>query len=74
MVFSSDLVLVGAQTTEDADILPVRRGFGGKGVRAISVHSPISLTIDSQPLLEFVHWTMAIPSDRILLRAHTVCI
>lgn len=64
---NSDLVLVGAQTPEDADVLPVRRGFGGRG---ISIHSPISLTVDSQPLLEFVHWTTARPSDRILLRAH----
>lgn len=46
----------GCETTEDAGILPAREGHLEGGVTGISVYGPVSLTTDSQPLLQFAHW------------------
>lgn len=60
----------GNETTEDAGILPVRKGHLEGGVTGISVYSPVSLTIDSQPLLQFARW-MARPEESTHHPAHT---
>lgn len=60
----------GCEATEDAGVLPVRKGHLEGGLTGISAYSPVSLTTDSQPLLQFAHW-MARPEDSTHHTAHT---
>lgn len=64
-----DLIVMGVQTAEDADILPLRKGCLKRCVRGIFVYSPVSLTRLSTSV-GICHW-MARPEDRVLLRTHS---